>query len=546
MNAKLAAILLLAGAFGTLAARPVRSEECPTVSRSEQFHHFVGYKVLTDAAESNLLRSAGDGADSRSKQQEPIGDLRRRNEQLLAGIQHSSPFRLPGLTYFAVMDHKLRSSDDEVVGVSRNMLWCLVHDGDVVLLMDHNTPHYSDVYRVDRAAKRIFLADAWPERMFVLEGRNTLGVRGQLDYPDLHQVYRDVLRFDFPGFDRRTTDAFHQKLANAALVGVLGGAGPRVVSITQSEFHLVAAGVVTLDSLDGIQAGISPMIDGRARANALMAAARVALRQPQPLYQAGADIAARALNAALATQDASLAARARGLQFLAWTLDRYAAVEAGNARRVNTLAASIKALTRNTPLATLIGTWTPRDTSRVGSIADRTGDQTNAIFYFSEAILRDSSFEEAWLGRATAKAKRADAEGAYSDATRALLLNEAAAKIVEERKTRRDPKDTDGMRFDDWALASLTDNRLAARKIRMSASIRANNCAQIQIDAAELMPAGVADAFAALANCESLAGRAKSAKQMYEQAIKLESNEKTRATYTAKLSAISESALATQ
>jgi hypothetical protein len=30
-------------------------------------------------------------------------------------------------------------------------------------------------------------------------------------------------------------------------------------------------------------------------------------------------------------------------------------------------------------------------------------------------------------------------------------LNEAAAKIVEERKTRRDPKDTDGMRFDDWA-----------------------------------------------------------------------------------------------
>jgi predicted RNA polymerase sigma factor len=60
------------------------------------------------------------------------------------------------------------------------------------------------------------------------------------------------------------------------------------------------------------------------------------------------------------------------------------------------------------------------------------------------------------------------------------------------------------------------------------------------------MPAGFADAFAALANCESLAGRTRAAMQMYEQAIKLESNENTRASYTAKLSAISESASATQ
>jgi predicted TPR repeat methyltransferase len=125
-------------------------------------------------------------------------------------------------------------------------------------------------------------------------------------------------------------------------------------------------------------------------------------------------------------------------------------------------------------------------------------------------------------------------------------LNEAAAKIVEERKAHRHPKDTDGMRFDDWALASLTDRRLAARKIRVSASIVTNNCTQIRSDAAELMPAGFADAFAALANCESLAGRTRAAMQMYEQAIKLESNEKTRASYTAKLSAISESASATQ
>jgi hypothetical protein len=95
MNAKLAAILLLAGAFGTLAARPVRSEECPTVSRSEQFHHFVGYKVLTDAAESNLLRSAGDGADSRSNSKSRSATCAGETNKLLAGIQHSSPFRLP-------------------------------------------------------------------------------------------------------------------------------------------------------------------------------------------------------------------------------------------------------------------------------------------------------------------------------------------------------------------------------------------------------------------------------------------------------------------
>lgn len=540
MNAKLTVLVLLIGALGMLSARPVRSEECPTANRSEQFQHFVAYKVLTDAAESTLLGSSGDGRDARPSLHESIGDVRRQSEDLLGWIQHSSPFRLPGLTYFAVMDQKLRSSDDDVIGVPRNMLWCFVHDGDLVQLSDHTTPHYTRVYRVDRAGKRIFFTDQWPERMFVLEGRNTLGLRGQLDFPDLHQIYRQILQFTFPGFDQKTADAFHQNLANWALVGTLGGKGPRVVSITQSEFQAVAVGVVTLDTFENIPPRISPMIDGRARSTALMAAGRIALRQDPALYQAGAEIASRALNAALAIQDQSLMARARGLLLMAWTLDRYAAVAAGNDQRANTLASSIKALGRDTPLATLIGTWTPRDLSQVGNAAERSRDLANAVAYFNDAISHDRSLAEAWLGRATAKVKQSDAEGAYNDATRALALNEAAVKSVEERRTHRHPKDADGIRFDDWELASLKDNRLAARRIRVGASMLTNNCAQIQNDARELISGKSPEGLAALANCESLAARIGSAKQVNEQAIKLEPTEKARATYLAKPSQISE------
>ena len=540
MNAKLSVLVLLIGALCTLSARPVRSEDCPAATRSEQFQHFVAYKVLTDAAESTLLGSSGDGPDARPNLHEPIGDVRRQSEELLGSIQHTSPFRLSGLTYFAITDQKLRSSDDEVIGVPPSMLWCFVHEGDLVLLSDHTASHYTRVYSVDRPGKRIVFTDQWPERMFVLEGRNRLGLRGQLDFPDLHQLYRQILQFTFPGFDQKTADAFHQNLANWALVGTLGGKGPRVVSITQAEFQAVAVAVVTLDSFDNIPARISPMIDGRARSNALMAAGRIALRQQPPLYQAGAEIASRALNAALAIQDPSLAARVRALQLMAWTLDRYAAVAAGNDKRANTLASSINALGRNTPLATLIGTWMPRDLSQVGNAAERGGDLANAVAYFNEAISHDRSLAEAWLGRATAKVKQSDAEGAYNDATRALALNETAVKSVEERRTRRHPKDADGIRFDDWELASLKDNRLAARRIRVAASMLTNNCAQIQHDARELISAKSPEGLAALANCESLAARTGSAKQLNEQAIKLEPTEKARATYLAEPSQTSE------
>jgi tetratricopeptide (TPR) repeat protein len=546
MTAKLSMLVLLIGALGILSARPVRSEECPTASRSEQFQHFVAYKVLADAAESTLLGNSGESPDARPTVHESIGDMRRQSEELLGSIQLSSPFRLPGLTYFAVMDQKLRSADDEVIGVPHNMLWCFVHEGDLVLLSDHTTPHYTRVYRVDRTGKRIFFTDQSPEQMFILEGRNTLGLHGQLDFPDLHQTYRQVLQFNFPGFDQKTADAFHQNLANWALVGILGGRGPRVVGITQSEFQAVATGVVTLDSFEGIQTSIAPMIDGRARSSALMAAARVALRQERPLHQAGAEIASRSLNAALATQDQSLAVRARGLLLLSWTLDRYAAVEAGNDKRATTLASSIKTLSRSTPIATLIGTWAPRDSSRAGNAAERSGDLAGAVAYFNEVISHNPAFEEAWLGRATAKVRQSDAEGAYNDATRALALNETAAKSVEDRRTRRHPKDADGVRFDDRELARLKDNRLAARRIRVGASMLTNNCAQIQNDARELISAKSPEGFAALANCESLASGTRSSRQIGEQTIKLEPNEKVREVYLAKPSHISVRASVTQ
>ncbi len=50
MNANLSAVLL---AIGALASFSGRCADCPAVDRSEQFQHFVAYKVLTDAAQTN-------------------------------------------------------------------------------------------------------------------------------------------------------------------------------------------------------------------------------------------------------------------------------------------------------------------------------------------------------------------------------------------------------------------------------------------------------------------------------------------------------------
>src|SRR5262249_34473221 len=181
-----------------------------------------------------------------------IGDIRRDRElELRWSPGMEQLFGLAGYRFFAFHDDRLQSTDDEVVTVPRSVLWCFVHEGDWVLLSDRNTHHYTQVHRVDRAGKRIIFADRWPDRFFLLEGRNTAEVQAKLVDPDMKAVHDKLEQFKFKGMDEETSKEYHRNAQMWGVISTLSKQKPtQVVEITESEFNRVALGVVTFDSFD--------------------------------------------------------------------------------------------------------------------------------------------------------------------------------------------------------------------------------------------------------------------------------------------------------
>ncbi len=533
-------LVACAGMISSLSPADGHSMECPpSQERPQGFYAYNTWLSLSDVANINLLGYAGEGPDTRPLMKKTLGDIRRDLESTLVRERWRELFGIPTFTYFAFMDSRFRTDDDEVVSVPQASLWCFAHEGDWILLSDGITHHYSYVYQVDRVRQRILFSDRWPDQIFLREGLNVAGVRAQFSVPDLKPAYDKLMKFKFPGLDADTSATYNQNFATWTIMFDLlkerESKSTQLVEITRSEFDRVAMGIITLNSFQLVDEYLAMTPDVASRAKGLVSFSVLATRSGDTFRDYASELAKGAFKAAADSGDEQLRTKAAATQLLLTMHQYYAAIERHDSDAINVHKASIDTLIKDIPLETAFKSWGAWDFYRIGNAAGRANQPKEAIWLFDRAITIDHSLEQAYLYRAVAKARLYDPKGVLEDTAAALTLNATKTKEVVERKLKRHPKDRQGAAVDEVELKDLRSRRLLTLEQKIGSLMVLGNCSDGESASEELMAAERAAGFAASAHCDVRAGRISSAKQKLEKAVSLENNPARRQLYELQL-----------
>jgi hypothetical protein len=199
------------------AAEQLQKDGCPSPRA-----HPPGIEWMIQSKEFVELRLQGgvgyegDQPDARPLPKVSLRALAEDLEAALRRHQRDGKPIDPNAIYFTFHADTAPSREPEVISVPKPDLWCLVQRGDTVLLSDGSDPHITSVFSVNRETRSIFILDPWPERFFMLKGRNVRGYSAELvDFPDL----------------------------------ISGGDAQRkLVRIDKDQFLKVAVGIITLDT----------------------------------------------------------------------------------------------------------------------------------------------------------------------------------------------------------------------------------------------------------------------------------------------------------
>jgi hypothetical protein len=114
--------------------------------------------------------------------------------------------------FFTIHDRKLRSTDSEVLNLPFDTYWCLAAKGDIVLISDDQTDHYTRIAAIDRERQTVDLIDRWPDILLDFGGESVTARVGT------GSVTATLVRFSRRDFERlfraaiilETADFIHQ------------------------------------------------------------------------------------------------------------------------------------------------------------------------------------------------------------------------------------------------------------------------------------------------------------------------------------------------
>ena len=191
-----------------------------------------------------------------------------------------------------------------------------------MLLSDGNTPHFTTVSHLDPQTGRIFFIDPWPDKFFLLEGRNVVGTSALIveESPALVafskapvEVKQHLLLLDIPKENPQSMEDLSPWFLPKA----------KFVGITKVEFEQVIVGLSSHGSMGLLDYFLSLSVNrnndfriGRAFGlTALKTGRRFATESARALSEARK----LAMTENLPTEELFLAQR----EYLAWTLTYY-------------------------------------------------------------------------------------------------------------------------------------------------------------------------------------------------------------------------------
>jgi tetratricopeptide (TPR) repeat protein len=400
---------------------------------------------------------------------------------------------VPEALYYAFYTDRYRAPQERAITVPATHLWWLVNEGDTVLLSDGITSHYTEVDRVDRAEDRIYFNDDWPERFFLLSGRNRLGI---------------VARND------------------------------RGLSVSESEFARASVGLIAWDTPSLINNYFTAYPEQTRNYDALMRFGFALMdAEADLLAPTAANLFASAMK--LAPDDASRERAAKQAYLAAACGAGYG--EANNdAEALHSGKEAMRRVVESYPSDLLESGLSPRELARLGYAANRLGQFGAAIRILSRAIDKEPDFEDAYWLRATATGKHGDPAKSAEDARKAIALNDIALAELEREKDAIDPRGIQEHRYNSAKIGGRKKRRESEIQTLLIANLVMRNFGQARIAANLLIDLNPDrdEGYAQLAAVERASGDLEAAATAYSAAIARASSDDRRKAYEADLASL--------
>ena len=429
--------------------------------------------------------------DSPGARPVPQQSLRQWAED--SGSALLDPNRYPAIEwdalYFTFYAEPATTSEPEAIVVSKRDVWCLLRRGNTVLLSDGVTHHTTRIYAIDRENDAIVIVDPWPDRFFMLRGRNVRGYTAEL------------LPMTSPG-GRKT-----------------------LIRVSRNDFLKTVVGFVAMDTTGLI--GYYSSVDA------------VAARKPKTLLSFGLTLLhwgdnrfvdrslpliRSTLHLARQGKDVDTERVAANRLHLANLLSHFTAVERNDRARADAALADVKRLERRYGRHKLISSNRAPDNYRIALAARSAGDFDSAIAFFSWAIDKDANYEVAYLDRAVVWAHMGESTHVIADTTKAITLNAHEVDSLTRERASRHPPDPLSQSQDAERERRLLQWRIQALGLRASHYYLTGLFREALVDAQVLvsLQPNSATGHAMIGLVEFQSGRLAAAKEALQRAVELE------------------------
>ena len=454
------AMVISAGAHGA---------PCPIERARSAELEAVGKTSVLSSQVLQGMPYAGDGDNPREMTKTSLSDMRNNLQETLRGD------RVEWLS-FAFKSDERQSDDSSVISASKDVLLCMAAPGDGVLLSDRVTHHYTTVARVDRRAGYVYIADPWPDRIFLKEGLNGAGVKAVHD------------------------DGF--------------------IRVTHDEFRRVLVGLLTMDTLQLVEQYFRMSPSAKRDPMVYLAFAQTALGTKNRRFRAAAiQLLEQGLGVALQVGQKAVEQRIASKLHYLFLLSSY---EVKGEERIS-LNHRAQVLGARYGAKNLYEENAAEEFQDLGDTLANLRDFANAIPFFDLAIGRDPRYEVAFIHRGIAKRLQGELDQAVADLSQALHLNSVALEKLTTEYNRRQ-RNVWGDRKDKSRMGELANRRARGLQERGQAFLFLNRCDEATKDAKEFLamkPDQAWMGFYMLGGCDAQAGRTESARTNFQRAMEL-------------------------
>jgi tetratricopeptide (TPR) repeat protein len=389
-------LLLVSGwAFFSL-GQEARGESCASSHqrppRLEELAFFEDLKML---AGQGMTKLAIEGQSERPKPKISLIDMKRA---LARSALNDRRKLVPDVLLYAVHNTNYSSLDPEVLNLPFSTYWCIVSAGDLVLLSDMWTDHWTRVFAAPHGQNSIILNDLWPDQNFLQSGHNAA---------DIHaEVLEDFL---IPG--------------------------KKLLKIEKEEFERVFIGAISLNTPGLADAVILNLPANHPRSAVYMSLGEAFLRSGSDrLAPFAVDALKGALVQARDVHDQNATDRIASRMFVALSLSMFVHEESGDSAGSKKYQRELMQLTGRHTVGKLVDAAGSQDLFVLANAAGRARQFEIALAYFDGAVFKNPDFEDAYIYRAQTLLRIGTSSGDMLGGVRKLIQDTSRAIDIINKK----------------------------------------------------------------------------------------------------------------